>query len=76
MAPPQGPLQAILHEIVCGFLVADQPPRIAPQGRYVRLDLRSQVAHVESYQGWATCHTLLLTPSPVVSPGLLSLTQV
>jgi hypothetical protein len=74
-----GPLQRVLHQVVGPPGVAAQQPRVAAQARQVRQGVveqghREGRVSVVRAQGRATCQTLL-TSSPVLSPGFMSLTQ-
>ena len=57
MLRPQRAHQSVLHEVVGGFGVARQCPRVAPQCRYRRLDIVVKRAHRFS----STCFAMINT---------------
>ncbi len=82
----QCPLQGVLDEVVRRFAIPKQRDRVAPQGRDLRFDQggdlvqrrvpirRSRSGH-SPIRAWRLCHAPLRKPSPVVSPGLVSLAR-
>ena len=65
-----GPLEAILDEIVGLIGIAGERPCIAPQGGHQGLDIVQEARHDRSYS-LARCQTPPM-PSPLTSPGFLS----
>ena len=68
------PLQGVLHQIVSGPGVTREHARVAPQGGHLVDDPLAIHGARNGLQGLAARQTWF-TPSPVLSPGLVSLIQ-